>query len=185
MFTGIVEATAPILALSGSTLRVVRPPIFDDIRLGSSIAVNGCCLTVSVLDDGAMGFDLTAETLAKTTFSVKREGESVNLERAMPAGGRLEGHVVQGHVEGTGEVLEVSEGKLRVRIQKEFEKFVVPKGSIAIDGVSLTIADIHGDVLTFAIIPFTWNHTVMHAYTPGTAVNVETDVLGRYAKTAS
>lgn len=185
MFTGIIEATAPILALSGSALRVRRPELFTDIRLGSSIAVNGCCLTVSSLQADAMGFDLTQETLSKTTFFLKKEGDFVNLERAMPAGGRLEGHTVQGHVEGTGEALEVSEAKLTVRIQKEFKKFVVQKGSIAIDGVSLTIADIQDDILTFAIIPFTWHHTVMRHYRTGEKVNVETDVLGRYAASSS
>lgn len=185
MFTGIIEATAPILALSGSALRVRRPEAWNDVRLGSSIAVNGCCLTVSSLEADAMGFDLTPETLAKTTFSRKKEGDPVNLERAMSSGGRLDGHVVQGHSEGRGEVVEAAEGILRVRIQKEFEKFVVKKGSIAIDGVSLTVADIQGDVLSFAIIPFTWNHTVMRHYSPGEEVNVETDVLGRYAKGAS
>lgn len=179
MFTGIIEATAAILDVSSSGLTVALPAEFSDVKLGSSIAVNGCCLTISVLNDDAMGFDLSAETLVKTAFGTKKVGDMVNLERAMPAGGRLDGHVVQGHIEGRGEVVSASEAELKVRIQKEFKENVVPKGSIAIDGVSLTVASIDDDVLAFAIVPFTWNHTIMRFYETGTPVNVETDVLTR------
>lgn len=185
MFTGIVEAQAPILAISGQKLRIQRPSQFTDVHLGSSVAVNGCCLTVAELSAEEMGFDLTPETLSKTTFSAKKNGEMLNLERAMVAGSRFDGHVVQGHVEGTGVVVQAQENKLQVRIPKEFKNFVVQKGSIAIDGVSLTIADIVDDVLTFAIIPFTWSHTIMQHYTPGEEVNIETDVMGRYGKQPS
>lgn len=179
MFTGIVEATAPLLALADSHLTVGRPPQFDDVKLGSSIAVNGCCLTIVELDERSMGFDLTQETLAKTAFAALAPGSALNLERALKADARLDGHIVQGHCEGVGEVVAVAPEQLQVRIQKQFMKNVVPKGSIAIDGVSLTIAELQGDVLSFAIIPFTWEHTILRNYVPGSPVNIETDVLGR------
>lgn len=181
MFTGIIEATAPILDVSLLSLTVVMPKEFSDVKLGSSIAVNGCCLTISGLHDGAMSFDLTSETMEKTAFGEKKAGDLVNLERAMKADARLDGHVVQGHVEGCGEVVSAGNGELNVRIQKEFKENVVPKGSIAIDGVSLTIASIDDNLLTFAIVPFTWNHTIMASYSPGTKVHVETDILTRRA----
>ncbi len=182
MFTGIVEATAPILQLTAAVLIVQKPTQFDDLKIGSSVAINGCCLTVVAMDDASLRFDLTDETLQKATFPHLQAGDWVNLERAMVAGGRLDGHIVQGHVEGTGTVVEASPGILRVRIQKEFMKNVVMKGSIAIDGVSLTIASIDDDVIGFAIIPHTWEQTIMHRYQPGDEVNVETDVLTRIAR---
>lgn len=179
MFTGIIEATAPILSLTGKRLTVARPPAFDDIRPGSSIAVNGCCLTVAELTPADFTADLTEETLRRTTCALLTSGDAVNLERAVRAGDRLDGHVVQGHVETTGEVLRSAGELLEIRIQKEFMKNVFKKGSIAIDGVSLTVADIAEDVVRFAIVPLTADRTIIGGYVPGRRVNVETDVLTR------
>lgn len=180
MFTGIVEATGKILKKDAKRLSVERPALFDDIGLGSSIAVNGCCLTIADLQETSFSFDLTEETLKMTTFPLLREGDVVNLERAMKADARLDGHLVSGHIEGVGEVVDTGPEILKVRIQKEISNFVSDKGSIAIDGVSLTIAEItDGTVLRFAIVPFTNEHTIIRHYQPGTPVNVETDMLAR------
>lgn len=162
-------------------MTVGRPPAFTDIRPGASVALNGCCLTVFACTADTLEFDLTEETLQKTTLGSLRPAMRVNLERAVRADSRLDGHVVQGHVETTGEVVAIAGENLEVRIQKQFLNNVFPKGSIAIDGVSLTVADIRGDVLCFAIVPFTASHTVMAGYAPGTRVNVETDILTRKA----
>ncbi len=179
VFTGIIETTALIRSITPSHLVLERPSLFDDCKLGSSIAVNGCCLTVIAMDEQEFSFDFTEETWNLTAFEEKRVGQSVNLERAMIAGARVDGHMVQGHIEGTGVVVECAKGILRVRIQKEFMKNVVPKGSIAIDGVSLTVAEIDDDIIRIAVIPFTFDHTIMHDYAEGDHVNIETDILLR------
>lgn len=180
MFTGIVEAAAPVICNVNGKISIARPGIFDDIRLGSSIAVAGTCLSVVELDLKSMTFDIVGETLSRTTLGEKKKGDLLNLERAMRADSRFEGHMVQGHVEGAGIVESLVAGTLIVALPKPLLKGVVPKGSIALDGVSLTIADIQGERITVALIPLTLSETTLGRLRKGDHVNIETDVIRRY-----
>lgn len=152
--------------------------MFDDIQMGSSIAVSGVCLSVVEFDAKTMRFDMVPETLQKTKLGQLHSGDTVNLERAMKAGARFEGHVVQGHVEGTGEVVEPGPN-LHIRTQNEIKKFLIHKGSITIDGVSLTIASVTDDGCTVALIPHTMSVTTLGSLRNGDPVNLETDILIR------
>ena len=179
MFTGIIETTASIQSITESTLMIQRPVEFDDVHIGSSIAVSGICLTVAELSDAALHFDLSSETLAKTTLHMSTQDDKLNLERALPANGRFDGHVVQGHVEGISEVLKVNESRLTVKIPDDQLPFIIPKGSLALDGVSLTVAELYGANCTVALIPHTLVHTTLGSVVAGDQLNLETDVLVR------
>lgn len=203
MFTGIIEAQAKVTEQGKGRLIVERPEHFSDVQLGSSIAVSGVCLTVTALDDRSLTFDVMPETVAKTTIGDLSIGAWVNLERALPAHGRFEGHVVQGHVEGTGIIVDAptpqplsprkkggrgEEGgrgekgqdvRLEMRVPPELRRSIVPKGSIAVDGVSLTVADVGADTFTVALIPMTLEHTTLGGKRTGDRVNIETDILVR------
>ncbi len=181
MFTGIIEATATVLSNTSGVLEVACPAVFTDLRIGSSVSVNGVCLSVKKLNKKCIQFDVVAETLAKTTLGSYKEGSLVNLERAMKADGRLDGHIVQGHVEATGELVEMkNERLLQVHVPSLLVASIIPKGSIAIDGVSLTVASIEGDCITMALIPHTIENTTLGNLKKGDRVNIETDVLMRY-----
>ena len=186
MFTGIIETTATLLEKTDTGLTVERPASFADLKMGSSIAVAGVCLSVIELTAESMRFDVVGETWTKTTLGDRRVGDAVNLERSLPANGRFEGHIVQGHVEGTAVVEALrQEGQwtmLSVRLPADTVPLIVPKGSIAIDGVSLTIASLDGDLCTIALIPHTLAVTTLGTLKPGIHVNIETDVLGRYVR---
>ncbi len=179
MFTGIIEATGKILEKTESTLSVERPVLFDDIMIGSSIAVAGVCLSIVRLDDTSMSFDVVQETLAKTNLGMKKVGDRLNLERALAASGRFDGHIVQGHVEATGTVQNAGP-LLTVDIPNELRHFIIAKGSIAIDGVSLTVVSMEHTLCTIACIPHTMEKTTLGSLQPGDIVNIETDILGRY-----
>ncbi len=179
MFTGIIEATAEVLSFGGGKISLQRPSAFGDVREGSSIAVAGVCLTVTALSPHALTFDVVPVTLKKTKLSSLRVGSRVNLERAMRASGRFEGHIVLGHCEGTGNVQEVGE-ELTIEFPGELQRFIVRHGSIAIDGVSLTVAEVARRTLTTALIPHTRKETTLGDLQHGDLVNLETDVLGRY-----
>ena len=183
MFTGIIETTAKILERNDSDLTVARPVSFDDLKTGSSICVSGICLSVIDMNDSAMSFDVVPETFVTTTFSGLEAGDYVNLERALRADARFEGHVVQGHIEGTAEVAEIRKKKtgaeLVLSMNEDLIAFVIPKGSIAVDGVSLTVAAVQGDGCTIALIPHTLEHTTLGDLQQGDRVNIETDILGR------
>ncbi len=183
MFTGIIEATAKVTAQESGRLTLERPASFDDVRLGSSIAVSGVCLTVRGMNATSLTFDVMPETLRKTTIGDWVMGDVVNLERALPAHGRFEGHVVQGHTEGTTEVMGVEqrEGDVRltVRIPQALRRVVIPKGSICLDGVSLTVADVGPGSCTVALIPMTLTATTLGSKRVGDRVNIETDILVR------
>lgn len=178
MFTGIIETTAQVLENGNGRLVLDRPASFDDIRTGASICVSGVCLSVVEFDERSMRFDVVAETLRKTKLGELQTGDSVNLERSLKANGRLEGHVVQGHVEGVGAVIEIT--PFTIRLPQELLAFVIAKGSIAIDGVSLTVAKKEGDFCTVALIPHTLSVTTLGQLKAGNRVNIETDILGRY-----
>jgi len=193
MFTGIVEHLGTIDALDagvqGGRLRVNladAPAIAAEMKLGDSIAVNGCCLTVADFEKNYFSADLSGETLRRTSFGAKRPGDLVNLERPLAAGARLGGHFVQGHVDGTGRVTRLtSEGenwRLGVRVPEELWRYVAEKGSIAVDGISLTVARWQDGAAEMAIIPFTYAHTNVQATSVGDPVNLECDILAKYVE---
>lgn len=189
MFTGIVEELGRVDAIemhgAGARLRIGCKTVLDDAREGSSIAVNGVCLTALDLRGNSFAADVAPETLRRTNLGDMREGEPVNLERPLLATGRLSGHVVQGHVDGTGELESLeSIGDdnwwLRVRVPSELDRYVVYKGSIAIDGISLTVAAIESGIVSVTIIPHTYRQTALHVRKPDDRVNLECDVFAKY-----
>jgi riboflavin synthase len=168
-------------------MRIQCHLVLADIKEGASIAVNGVCLTAVDIQPDGFWCDLSPETLARTNLGALREGSLVNLERPAAVGDRLSGHIVQGHVDGRVEfqALEpLPEGNwwLTVRIPRQLDRYLIPKGSITLDGVSLTVALLKDDVAGIAIIPHTYENTVMREYRPGAAVNVEVDVIGKYVE---
>ncbi len=186
MFTGIVEELGTI-AKAGARLNVKCSKVMEDTREGSSIAVNGVCLTATNVDGTGFWCDLSPETLARTNLGALREGSRVNLERPAAVGDRLSGHIVQGHVDGTGEFLSLDalpDGNwwLKVRVPPELDRYMIHKGSITLDGISLTIASLDEHVVGVAIIPFTYENTVIGTYLPGTRINVEVDLVGKYVE---
>jgi riboflavin synthase len=170
-------------AISGSAS---NSEIGSATKLGDSISVNGCCLTVVEFDSTHFVADLSGETLLRTNFGEKKPGNLVNLERPLAAGGRLGGHLMQGHVDGIGRVTRlVPEGDnwwLSVRVPEDLRRYVAEKGSIAIDGISLTVARWHEGIADIAIIPFTYEHTNVRAMSVNDAVNLETDILAKYVE---
>jgi riboflavin synthase len=197
MFTGITEQVGRIESLQsrdgGGVLRVHIPTATDlnpaaahGMKFGDSISVNGCCLTVTEFDEHHFAADLSSETLHRTNFGEKKPGNLVNLERPLAAGARLGGHFMQGHVDGIGRVTRlVPEGEswwLSVRVPEDLRRYVAEKGSIAVDGISLTVAKWHDGVVDIAIIPFTHRHTNVHAINVNDAVNIETDILAKYVE---
>lgn len=193
MFTGIIEAAGKIESFDhndeGGKLRVslaAAPDIAGALKIGDSISVNGCCLTVVELDGNDFAADLSGETLRRTSFGEKKPGDVVNLERSLTAGARLGGHFVQGHVDGVGRVTRLApEGEnwwLSVHVPENLRRYVAEKGSIAIDGISLTVADWRDGVADIAIIPFTYHQTDIKRMVPGDAVNLETDILAKYVE---
>ncbi len=185
MFTGIIETTGRVQAVrktaKGMRLEVERP---WRVPAGASVAVSGVCLTA--LEGKGLAFDVIPETLSRTTLGKLRPGLPVNLERALAAGARLDGHVVQGHVDGTGVVESMSRKggavTLTIRIPPAFENEMVPKGSIAVDGVSLTVVDVDDGRFSVALIPETLRRTTLGRLRKGDRVNLETDVLAKYAR---
>ena len=192
MFTGIVEGqgTAAVLRVaadaSAAELLVDAPWLAGQLAVGDSVAVNGCCLTVTRATSVGFAADLVAETLRRTALGGLRAGEAVNLERPLAADGRLGGHVVQGHVDGLGRVLardQVGDGaELRVGLDPALARYVVEKGSIAVDGVSLTVAGVGDDCFSVALVPHTLAVTTLGRRQPGEAVQLEVDVLAKHVE---
>ena len=191
MFTGLIEATGTVVALSASRLTVAAPALAGRWRTGDSIAVNGVCLTaLDAGDPTQFAADLAAETLARTTLGSLAPGTIVNLELPTPAGSPLGGHVVQGHVDATATLvslvplhaeLDTTDWRLTVQLPRGLAAQVIPQGSITLDGVSLTVAKVSGQTIEIAIIPHTYKSTNLHSLKPGAQLNVETDVLAKYA----
>ena len=205
MFTGIVEELGRVVRLETvedcARLTVEAPTVTQDASLGDSISVNGCCLTVAAMHGSAFTADLMAETLTRTTLGSQAPGDPVNLERALRATDRLGGHIVQGHVDATAEVLDRSHGEhwdlLRVGLPREIARYVAVKGSVALDGVSLTVVDVEdaqrdapdasptpgaGASLSVGLIPETLRRTTLGTRRPGERVNLEVDVMAKYAE---
>ena len=205
MFTGIVEELGRVVRLETvedcARLTVEAPTVTQDASLGDSISVNGCCLTVAAMHGSTFTADLMAETLTRTTLGSQAPGDPVNLERALRATDRLGGHIVQGHVDATAEVLDRSHGEhwdlLRVGLPREIARYVAVKGSVALDGVSLTVVDVEdaqhnapdasptpgaGASLSVGLIPETLQRTTLGTRRPGERVNLEVDVMAKYAE---
>jgi riboflavin synthase len=169
----------------GARLNIECSRILKDASLGASIAVNGACVTAVALSADSFSADLAPETLRRTNLGGLRAGSLVNLERPLRADGRLDGHFVLGHVDGTGEIVSLdSLGDdnwwLRLRLPHELTRYVVSKGSLAVDGISLTVAEIENDVAGFTVIPHTYEHTSLRAGRPGARVNLEVDILAKH-----
>ncbi len=187
MFTGIIEAVghvASIETLDGGRRLTLASEFAPELRVDQSVAVNGACQTVVAVADETFSVVAVEETLAKTNFGDLRAGDRVNLERAMRPDGRLDGHFVQGHVDATGEVASVEaladSWLVRVRYPERFAPYLIPVGSVTLDGISLTVARLDDEALTVAIIPHTWTHTTVSGWEPGRAVNLEFDLIGKY-----
>jgi riboflavin synthase len=192
MFTGIVEELGEVVRLdladASARITVRGPLVTGDADLGASIAVNGVCLTVVELDraGGVFAADVMLETLTRSSLASLAAGSRINLERPVPAGGRLGGHVVQGHVDGTGEVLERTPGDrwelVRIALPMALARYVVDKGSIAVDGVSLTVSAVGQGSFTVSLIPETLTRTTLGRRAVGEPVNLEVDVLAKYVE---
>lgn len=189
MFTGIVEEKGQVVEMArsstGACLVIAAREVLGDLALGGSIAVNGCCLTAVEIRRDTFSADLSPETLARTNLGELIAGSPVNLERPLQLTGRLSGHFVLGHVDGTGEVQsldELGDGNwwLSVRVPGELLKFLVYKGSVAIDGISLTVASLEGSKIGIAIIPHTYEVTNLASMRAGSAVNLECDMLAKH-----
>ena len=190
MFTGIVEETGEVAAFErtdeGRKLAVAGSVATVDLSVGDSLAVNGCCLTVSSLEDAKAWFDLLEETIACTSFGSLQAGDRVNLERSLPANGRMGGHFLSGHVDEAAKVT-VFERRgenyfLEVEASPESVKYLAPKGSIAIDGVSLTVCEVEGSRFSVWLIPHTLEVTTLGQHKPGDLVNLEFDLLAKYVE---
>ncbi len=189
MFTGLVESLGEVIALipvDGGTRLSIAIPFAPELRLGDSVAVNGCCLTVAALGPASADFDLLAQTMKVTSLGELEAGSLVNLERALAVGDRLGGHYVQGHVDDTGKVVKYEpsgqDHVLTIALPDSIEKFCIDKGSLAIDGISLTIAELNGNEATFWITPHTHEHTHLQQKAAGQRVNLEADLLAKYTE---
>ena len=190
MFTGIIEHLGTVDSLKanaeGGRLKIHAPTVTKNLEVSKSIAVNGCCLTVVELDANHFSADLSGETLRKTSLGEWKTGIRVNLEQPLTAGKEFGGHFVQGHVDTIGRVVRLApEGEnwwYGVEVPEDFARYIVPQGSITIDGISLTVARWNGRLAEIAVIPFTYEHTNIRNKKIGEAVNLEGDVLGKYVE---
>lgn len=190
MFTGLIEEIGKVDLVQSRTgarrLGIAALHVTTDLKIGDSIAINGACATVVWCDATRFQCDIMEETIRKTTLGNLQIGDFVNLERAIPAQGRFGGHFVQGHVDGLGTVRRVASGeperKMEIVLPEELAKYVVPTGSIAVDGVSLTVARVDGLRATIALIPHTWETTTLGRLQAGAKVNLEVDIIGKYVE---
>jgi len=191
VFTGIVRERGRVVSASrngdggGLELRVAAPETASRAAIGDSVSVAGCCLTAVAVADGELAFDAVPETLARTTLGQLAEGADVNLEPALRAGEPLGGHYVQGHVDGLGRVCSLEDALLRLDVPPELLRYCVEKGSLAVDGVSLTIAVLGDDSVEIALVPHTLAATTLGSLRPGAPVNLEVDVLAKYVERLS
>lgn len=186
MFTGIIESVEKIKSVSPGKLEVSVPADWK-LASGESVAVNGACLTVAGSKPGVAVFAVSPETVSKTTLRLLKAGSLVNLERALAVGGRLGGHFVTGHVDGTARLLAARNhgNSVVIEVEKAAGALLVEKGSVALDGISLTVYGISGTSFKAAVIPHTWENTALKDLKPGGLLNIEYDILGKYAAKAS
>ena len=186
MFTGIVEEVGTVRAAGQGRLAIAARKVMPTSEIGGSINVNGTCLTVTTLESGEFAVDVVPETLRRTNLGLLRPGDPINLERPLRADGRMDGHIVQGHIDGTGTIGEISEDSealmVRMDAPEQLTRYVVEKGFIAVDGVSLTV--VHCDEAGFSVtvIPHTRDHTIFGSRKVGDAVNIEIDILAKYVE---
>ena len=185
MFTGIVEELGTVLAIEAQGLgvraRIGATAVLEGAKRGDSTAVDGCCLTVVELGDGWFEADVSDESLRRTTLGARQAGDRVNLERPLLVTDRLGGHIVQGHVDAVGEVV-TPVPDLRIRMPEDLRRYVIEKGSITVDGVSLTVVQATDDGFTVAVIPHTAEVTTLGAKQPGDTVNLEVDLIAKYTE---
>jgi riboflavin synthase len=192
MFTGLVEELGEVAGLGwvpggrSAVLRVRGPLVVTDTKDGDSVSVNGVCLTVVEVDGDELSFDVMAETLARSALGSLTSGDPVNLERAVTVASRLGGHIVQGHVDGVGRIVSVVAGDawtdVRFSLPAELARYLVPKGSICVDGISLTVVSVEAEAFTVSLIPTTLARTTLGAKGPGAPVNLEVDVIAKYVE---
>ena len=184
MFTGIVEEVGSIVSIGASSLTVAAEKVVRGVQLGGSIAVNGACLTVISFDGRSFSVNVMPETFTKTNIGSLKAGDKVNLERPMVLGGELGGHLVQGHVDGTGKVVSVVRDGVAVRLKFEAAadllRFIVLKGFVAVDGVSLTVTEKDSRSFGVSVVDFTRQNTILSSKKTGDAVNLEADIIGKY-----
>lgn len=188
MFTGIVEEIGTLKSVKNKTealeVNLSAKEILTDVKLGDSISVNGVCLTVTNFSEQTVSFDVMPETYRATNIHELQQGDPVNLERAMAAGGRFGGHLVSGHIDGTGKIVskkpESNAVYYEIELPDELIQYFVYKGSIAVDGTSLTVFGVDDSKVTISLIPHTMEHTVLGAKRPGDSVNIECDMIGKY-----
>lgn len=190
MFTGLVESVGKITSIErqgeGSRITVSAGKIAEDVVMGESIAINGVCLTVTDIRPPQLSFDAVYETMRKTALGELQSGDNVNLERSLPVGGRLGGHIVQGHVDGTGRIASIrpvgNSWFVYIDASPELMRYIVTKGSVCLDGISLTVADSADRTFSVSIIPHTWENTTLRDKRAGDTINIECDILGKYVE---
>lgn len=186
MFTGIVEELGTVREAAANRLVIAAATVLADTRLGDSLAVNGADLTVVELTDDTFAVDLSAETLARTSLGSLKAGDPVDLERALTPASRMGGHVVQGHVDGVGTVARFDgkpeERVLSIEVPAALARYIVEKGFVAVDGISLTVTEVGDTAFSAAVIPYTFDHTVLRFRRVGDPVNIEVDILAKYVE---
>ncbi len=190
MFTGIIEETGRISAIKrgvkSSALQIAANRIFDDLKTGDSVAVNGVCLTVTKIENRIFCADVMSETLSRSSLGELRQNSPVNLERAMAADGRFGGHIVSGHIDGTGTVMRIERDDnavwYTIKAPEKIMTYIVEKGSVAIDGISLTVAKAGRDNFSVSVIPHTMRETILYTKRVGSKVNLENDIVGKYVE---
>ena len=186
MFTGIVEELGRALSMDSSRLSISASTVLDDSRIGDSIAVNGTCLTITDISEDCLSFDVMPETLRRTNLGALEPGAPVNLERPLTLNSRLGGHIMQGHVDGSGTVVSITPDKdawiMEIRPPAELLPYIVDKGFIGVDGASLTVVDRLPETFTISLVTYTWEHTTLSQRTIGKSVNLEVDILAKYVE---
>jgi riboflavin synthase len=190
MFTGLIEQIGEIESFQnisgGKRIKILMPEIFDDLKVMDSVSINGVCLTVTEISGKEFSVEAVGTTLEKSTFSKILPRTKVNLERAMKLSDRLGGHIVQGHVNGIGSIHKITNnGKnwfIEIKLPADIAHYFISEGSIAIDGISLTVAEKKNDIVTISVIPFTWQHTNLHYKKIGENVNIEIDIISKYVE---
>jgi riboflavin synthase len=184
MFTGIIEEVGSIVSVTAGNLTVGAKQTLTDLQLGGSIAVNGICLTVTSFNQRSFSVDVMPETLKRTNLGLLHAGDRVNLERPLKLNGEIGGHLVQGHIDDTGRVVQVTKEDeatlMRFQAEHEIMQYIVPKGFIAVDGISLTVTTKEADSFIVSIVGYTREHTILADRKPGDIVNLEVDIIGKY-----
>lgn len=186
MFTGIVEEIGRVTSVTSGQLQVEAKKVTEDMTLGASICVNGVCLTATLVSTWSFSVDVVPETIRRSNLGDLKTNDLVNLERPVPANGRFDGHIVQGHIDGTGTVQSIEPdgdaSMVRITVADDLMRYIAPKGFITVDGVSLTVVNCNSTELSFTLVPYTRRNTVFQARKPNDRVNLEVDILAKYVE---